>query len=65
MTEQEKVIEEAQRIVKKFGDVYAPEIAVEIRNAITMYTGNLNPKWKFYDEVQKYLRKHHSYNLIK
>ena len=41
----------------EFDESMAKTIAETERDNITMYTGNLNPKWKFWDDVCKELDK--------
>lgn len=47
--------QKAKDLINMFGGstVFALAAVEEILNALPMYTGNINPTWKFYDEVKE------------
>lgn len=40
---------------RKYHALIAQRMVLEIQKEIPMYIGCLNPKWKFWDDVKKYL----------
>lgn len=41
-------------LIDHFGAAVAYDVAVFIKAQIPMYTGSLNPTWKFWDDVVNY-----------
>ena len=42
--------DKARQLIEKFGNL-AIDVAEEVLKTHSMYTGNLNPKWKYWDKV--------------
>lgn len=54
MTQEENkaIKKKAEYLINEFGHGQAVKVAKEVIKVIPMYTGNLNPKWKFWSKVQ-------------
>ncbi len=46
--------QKAENLTEEYGTL-AFLVAIEIQDHIPMYTGNLNPAWKFFEDVKKEL----------
>lgn len=43
----------ADVLIKNFGGILAYDCAIVVQSQLSMYEGDINPKWKFWNEIAR------------